>query len=309
MPVAKQNRRESNMAVETQPVTNTLPRNRTFFTRKRVMRTGRELLIHAALLPAALIFMLPFLWMLSTSLKTDQQLYAYPPIWIPNPLNWANYPNAVTYISFFLYLRNTVIIAVSATIGALISCSMVAYSLARIPWRGRNILFIATVATLMLPFQVTLIPLFIVFRNLGWVGDFRPLIIPHFFGGALYIFLLRQFFMTIPMELTEAARIDGAGEFRIYWAIVLPLAKPALATVAIFEFIARWRDYLGPLIYLNNQKLYTLSLGLQQYSSQYGREWGLLMAASVLITLPIIILFFFLQKTFVQGIALTGIKG
>jgi multiple sugar transport system permease protein len=161
----------------------------------------------------------------------------------------------------------------------------------------------------MLPFQVTLIPLFIVFKNLGWVGDFRPLIVPHFFGGAFYIFLLRQFFMTIPMELSEAARIDGAGEFRIYWSVILPLAKPALATVAIFEFIARWRDYLGPLIYLNEQKLYTLSLGLYEYSSQYGREWGLLMAASVLITLPIILLFFFLQKTFVQGITLTGIKG
>ncbi len=297
------------MAVETQTATSPVPRKRATFTRKRFRKTGRELLIHGALLPAALIFMLPFLWMLSTSLKTDEQLYAYPPVLIPNPLNWANYPNAVTYISFFLYLRNTLIIAIGATIGTLISCSMVAYSLARIPWRGRNVLFMATVATLMLPFQVTLIPLFIVFRQLGWVGDFRPLIIPSFFGGALYIFLLRQFFMSIPIELSEAARIDGAGEFRIYWAIILPLAKPALATVAIFEFIARWRDYLGPLIYLNSQELYTLSLGLQQYSSQYGREWGLLMAASVLITLPIILLFFFLQKTFVQGIALTGIKG
>jgi multiple sugar transport system permease protein len=276
---------------------------------KRTRNIIKELLTHIVLLPIAFIFMLPFLWMLSTSLKTDQQLFAYPPIWIPNPINWANYPNAVTYIDFFLYLRNTLTIAVLSTIGALISCSMVAYSLARIPWPGRNILFIATIATLMIPFQVTLIPLFLVFRNLGWVGDFRPLVVPHFFGGALYIFLLRQFFMTIPMELSEAARIDGAGEFRIYWAVILPLAKPALATVAIFEFIARWRDYLGPLIYLSDQKLYTLSLGLHQYSSQYGREWGLLMAASVLITLPIILLFFFLQKTFVQGVTLTGIKG
>jgi multiple sugar transport system permease protein len=186
---------------------------------------------------------------------------------------------------------------------------LVAYSLARIPWPGRNFLFICTIATLMIPFQVTLIPLFLVFKRVGWVGDFRPLILPHFFGDALYIFLLRQFFMTIPMELSEAARMDGAGEFRIYWAIILPLAKPGLATVAIFEFIARWRDYLGPLIYLSDQNRYTLSLGLQQYSSQYGREWGLLMAASVLITLPIIVLFFFLQKTFVQGVSLSGIKG
>lgn len=280
-----------------------------WLTKKRVRSVIRSVLIHTALLPAAFLFLMPFFWMLSTSLKTDAQLYAYPPVWIPNPLNWANYPDAVTYITFFLYLRNTLFIAVSATIGVLISSSLVAYSLARIPWPGRNLLFIFTVATLMLPFQVTLIPLFIVFKNFGWVGDFRPLIVPHFFGGALYIFLLRQFFMSIPMELSEAARIDGASELRIYWSVILPLAKPALATVAIFEFIARWRDYLGPLIYLNEQKLYTLSLGLYEYSSQYGREWGLLMAASVLITLPIILLFFFLQKTFVQGITLTGIKG
>lgn len=280
-----------------------------FSRRMRELRKLKGVLVHAVLIPAAFLFLLPFLWMLSTSLKSDELLYAYPPVWIPWPPNWLNYPDAVNYISFFLYLRNTLTIAIAATIGILISSSMVAYSLARIPWPGRNVLFIATLATLMLPFQVTLIPLFLVFRNLGWVGDLRPLIVPHFFGGALYIFLLRQFFMTIPMELSEAARIDGAGEFRIYWRIILPLSRPALATVAIFEFIARWRDYLGPLIYLNDQRLYTLSLGLQQYSSQYGREWGLLMAASVLITLPIILLFFFLQRTFVQGIALTGIKG
>jgi multiple sugar transport system permease protein len=295
--------------VETQKVPDTFRSGRHGITRKQVIKIVREIFIHLALLPMAFVFMLPFLWVLSTSLKAPQQLYSYPPIWIPNPLEWANYPKTVVYIPFFLYLRNTVIIATLSTLGALVSGSLVAYSLSRIPWPGRNILFIATIATLMIPFQVTLIPLFLVFRGLHWVGDFRPLIIPHFFGNALYIFLLRQFFMTIPMELSEAARMDGASEFRIYWAIILPLAKPALATVAIFEFIARWRDYLGPLIYLSDQNLYTLSLGLQLYSSQYGREWGLLMAASVLITLPIILLFFFLQKTFVQGVALTGIKG
>jgi len=278
-------------------------------TKKRVKSMAASVLKHAMLIPAAFVFMLPFLWMLSTSLKSNPQLYVYPPILWPIPMHWENYPTAVTYIDFFLYLRNTLIIAVTSTIGAIISCSLVAYSLARIPWPGRNILFIITVATLMLPFQVTLVPLFIVYKNLGWVGDFRPLIIPQFFGGALYIFLLRQFFMSIPMELSEAARIDGASELRIYWSVIMPLAKPALATVAIFEFIARWRDYLGPLIYLNDQNLYTLSLGIYQYRSQYGAEWALLMAASVLITLPIILLFFFLQKTFVQGIALTGIKG
>lgn len=297
------------MAVKVQEPTQRITKPRVGLSKKRLKGFVRSILIHSALIPFAFVFMLPFLWMLSTSLKSNVQLFVYPPILVPIPAAWENYPTAVVYIDFFLYLRNTLIIACSATIGAVISCSLVAYSLARIPWPGRNFLFILTVATLMLPFQVTLIPLFLVFKGLGWVGDFRPLIIPHFFGGALYIFLLRQFFMTIPMELSEAAHIDGASEFRIYWSIILPLAKPALATVAIFEFIARWRDYLGPLIYLNDQKLYTLSLGIYEYRSQYGAEWGLLMAASVLITLPIVLLFFFLQKTFVQGITLTGIKG
>jgi multiple sugar transport system permease protein len=297
------------MATETPPKTQPMAAPRIRLTKKHVKQTISSILKHAALIPAAFLFMLPFLWMLSTSLKSKPQLYVYPPILVPIPPHPENYPTAVTYIDFFLYLRNTLIIAVTATLGELLACSLVAYSLARIPWRGRNALFVVTVATLMLPFQVTLIPLFIVFKNMGWVGDFRPLIVPHFFGGALYIFLLRQFLMTIPMELSEAARIDGASELRIYASVIMPLAKPALATVAIFEFIARWRDYLGPLIYLNKQNLYTLSLGIYQYRSQYGAEWGLLMAASVLITLPIILLFFFLQKTFVQGIALTGIKG
>jgi len=300
------------MAVETgiepQTATTSLP-SKKGVRRKHVKAALREVGAHIVLLPMAFVFLIPFLWMLSTSLKTKPQLATYPPIWIPNPVEWANYPNTVVYVPFFLYLQNTLVIAILSTLGALISCSLVAYSLARIPWPGRNFLFICTIATLMIPFQVTLIPLFLVFKHLGLVGGYIPLILPHFFGDALYIFLLRQFFMSIPMELSEAARIDGASEFRIYWAIILPLAKPALATVTIFEFIARWRDYLGPLIYLSDQNYYTLSLGLQQYSSQYGREWGLLMAASVLITMPIIILFFFLQKTFVQGVTLSGIKG
>lgn len=278
-------------------------------TPHRVPEWIKTILKHVVLFPAAFLFLLPFLWMLSTSLKTDAQLFTYPPVWIPNPLAWVNYPNAVNYIPFFTYLGNTVTITVLSVIGATLSCSLVAYSLARINWPGRQLLLILTIATLMLPYQVTLIPVFLVFKRLGLVGTLAPLIVPQWFGVAYFIFLLRQFFATIPLELSEAAYVDGASELRIYWDIVLPLAKPALATVAVFQFINSWRDYLGPLIYLNNQKQYTLSLGLQQYSSQYGREWGLLMAASVLFTLPIIIIFFFTQKTFVEGISLTGIKG
>jgi multiple sugar transport system permease protein len=269
----------------------------------------RGILTHILLIPAALIFLLPFLWMLSTSLKPDAQLFAYPPIWLPSPLQWENYPESVSYVPFFTYLKNTLIISLSSMVGVVISSSLAAYSLSRIQWPGRHILFLITIATLMLPFQVTLIPVFLVFSRLGWVGDFRPLILPQFFGYAYYIFLLRQFFMTIPFELSEAAHIDGASEWRIFWSVILPLAKPALATVAVFQFIRSWTDYLNPLIYLNDQNLYTLQLGLQQYSSQYGREWGLLMAAAVLITLPPIIIFFLTQRTFVQGVTLTGIKG
>ena len=228
------------MAVESGPVQMADDHARRIMVR-RIRGIVRSFLIHASLIPAAFVFTLPFLWMLSTSLKPDVQFYAYPPVLIPSPFQWSNYPDAVTFITFFLYLRNTLTIAVLATVGVLISSSLVAYSLARIPWPGRTFLFILTVATLMLPFQVTMIPLFIVFKNLGWVNSWLPLIVPHWFGGALYIFLLRQFFMTIPMELSEAARIDGANELKIYYSILLPLSKPALATVAIFEFIARWR--------------------------------------------------------------------
>jgi multiple sugar transport system permease protein len=269
----------------------------------------RGILIHIVLIPAAFVFLLPFLWMLSTSLKPDSQLFAYPPIWIPHPFQWANYPKSVTFVPFFTYLKNTLIISLTSMVGVVISSSLAAYSLARIRWPGRHILFLLTIATLMLPYQVTLIPVFLVFKNLGWVGDFRPLILPQFFGYAYYIFLMRQFFSGIPFELSEAAYIDGANEWRIFWSVILPLAKPALATVAVFQFIRSWTDYLNPLIYLNDQNLYTLQLGLQQYSSQYGREWGLLMAAAVLITLPPIVIFFLTQRTFVQGVTLTGIKG
>ncbi len=298
------------MAVEkTQTGTARVARRQSGAGRKLRKKILREVGMHLLLIPAAVLFLIPFIWMVSTSLKSDPQLYVYPPIWIPIPPQWSNYPTAIGYIDFFLYLRNTLWIALMATLGSLVSCSLVAYSLARIPWRGRNALFIFTVATLMLPFQVTLIPLFVVWSTYGYVNTFVPLIAPHWFGSALYIFLLRQFFMTIPMELSEAARIDGASELLIYGRIILPLSKAALATVAIFEFIARWRDYLGPLIYLSSQNKYTLSLGIYEYRGEHGSEWALLMAASVLITLPIIFLFFFLQKTFVQGIALTGIKG
>jgi multiple sugar transport system permease protein len=269
----------------------------------------RPFLVQAVLIVAGLAFLVPFLWMVSTSLKDDQHIFIFPPQWIPDPVVFANYARAVRYIPYGLYLTNTLTISILATIGTVFSCALVAYSLSRLEWPGRDVLFLLTLATMMLPYAVTLIPLFIVFKTLGWINTFLPLIVPHYFGGAFSIFLLRQFFLTIPYDLSDAARIDGANEFGIFWRIILPLTRPALATVALLQFLAQYRDFLGPLIYLTDSTKYTLSIGLTQYSSQHNTEWALLMAASVIMVTPVIVLFFFTQRTFVQGITLGGIKG
>ncbi len=269
----------------------------------------RTVLTHLILLGIGVSFGLPFYWLLSTALKPDAQVFAMPPVWVPHPIVWQNFPRALRYIPFWLYLRNTVFICVSTVFGTLISCSLVAYSLAKIQWRYRKVVFSSLLVSLILPAQVTLIPTFTIFKWLGWINTFKPLILPSFLGSAFYIFLLRQFFMTIPNELSDAARIDGCSETGIYWRVILPLAKPALATVALFTFVGGWNDFMGPLLYLNDDRLYTLALGLQQFVSQHGAEWSMLMAASTVMTLPIMVLFFFAQRTFIQGVTLTGIKG
>ncbi len=279
------------------------------YHRRPVSRLVKRVITHVVLIAFSVVFIIPFLWLLSTSFKVDTQIFRYPPVWLPQPFTSSQYYLAVTTIPFFVYLRTTVLYCVGSVAGVLFSCPLVAYGLARIRWPGRNVLFLLTIGLLLLPYQVTLVPLFIIFRTLGWVGTFLPLIVPHFFGNAFFIFLMRQFMMTIPMELSDAAKIDGAGEFRIYWSVIMPLLRPALATVGLFQFQGAWNDFLGPLIYLTDQASYTISLGLQQYNTEHGTEWGQLMAASVLLTLPIIVLFFFAQRTFIQGITLTGIKG
>ncbi len=215
----------------------------------------------------------------------------------------------MNYIPFLTYLKNTFIYCGLSVLGCVISSSLVAYSLARIRWMGRGLLFAIIIATLMVPAQVTLIPLFLVFKNLGWIGSLKPLIVPYFFLQPFSIFLLRQFFLTIPIELSEAARIDGANEFQIYRMVVMPLATPVLATVGLFTFLNTWNDYLGPLIYLNDPAQYTLSLGLAQFQGEHSVLWGPLMAVSTVMIVPVLIAFFFTQRTFVQGITLTGIKG
>ena len=261
--------------------------------------------------------MLPLVWMLSTSLKSDSQIYAgggqaTPSLSIKSLLpvhpEWDNYPKAMKAVPMSTYLRNTLFICAMTVIGAVLSSAIVAYGFARLSFPGRDALFYLMISTMALPGQVTMIPVFAMFRALHWYGTFLPLIVPSFFGNAFFIFLLRQFFISLPEELAEAARIDGANEWRVFWQIILPLAKPALATCALFQFLGAWNDFFGPLIYLNNPSQYTLAYGLQQFMSSYGGKWAQLMAGACLFTIPIIIVFFLAQKTFIQGISTTGSK-
>ncbi len=258
----------------------------------------------------AAMLILPFLWILSTSLKGNESIFLIPPKWIPEHFHWENYSNVFKKMPFLIYLRNSIFVSTMTIVGTLLSSSLVAYAFACLKWPGRNALFIFVLATMMLPMQVTVIPLFVLFKNFGWLNTFKPLIVPAFFGGGAFnIFLLRQFFLTIPRELFDAARIDGCSEWRIYWNIVLPLAKPALATVAILTFMMTWNDFFGPLIYLSDKLKGTLALGLAMFVGQHQTEWGMLMAASVMMMIPMIVLFFLFQKYFIKGFMMSGIKG
>lgn len=276
----------------------------------------QRVLVHGLLLSLCIPFVLPLVWMLSTSLKPNDQIYAregtQPVIsikaLIPHPVKWSNYAAAVRTVPIGTYLRNTLFLCVSTVIGAVLSSAVVAYGFARLRFWGRDTFFLLMIATMALPAQVTMIPVFALFRMLGWYGTFLPLIVPSFCGSAFFVFLLRQFFRTIPEELAEAARIDGAGEWRIFGQLMLPLAKPALATCALFQFLGAWNDFFGPLLYINDPARYTLAYGLQQFMSSYGGEWAQLMAGACIFTIPVIILFFLAQRTFIQGIATTGGK-
>ena len=275
---------------------------------KKLTTSGR-FATYCALFIFSAVFFLPFVWLVSTSVKPDSQIMVMPPRWIPDPFQWSNYSKGLTFVPFPRFLLNTLIICTANVIGVLVSCPLVAYGLSMINWKGRDALFIIILSTMILPYQVVMVPLFTIFTHLGWIDTFLPLTVPAFLGNAFFVFLMRQFFMTIPKDLTEAAKIDGCSEFQTYRRIVLPLAKPVLATVALFTFMSSWNDFLGPLIYLFDQSKYTVSLGLAMFSSQYGSYWGMLMAVSAVVTMPIIVLFFFTQRTFIQGITLTGIKG
>lgn len=273
-------------------------------------------LTQIALVVLSVAFVLPLLWMFATSLKPITETLTSPPKWVPSKVLWSNYPDAITYnseqlgyIPFLVYARNTIIVTILTVVGAVVSNSLVAYSFSRLKWPGRDAFFAVTIATMMIPFPVLMVPTFALFRWLGWVGTFKPLWVPAFFASAFSIFLLRQFFKTIPMELSEAAKLDGCSELRIFTDIIVPLAKPALTVVAVFTFMGSWNDFLGPLIYLVDQNTFTLSLGLSAYQTQHGgTPWNLLMAATLLVILPVILVFFFAQKVFIQGIATSGLK-
>ncbi|MYH62491.1 MAG: carbohydrate ABC transporter permease [Caldilineaceae bacterium SB0675_bin_29] len=256
----------------------------------------------------AIVFALPFVWMVSTSLKADRQIFAFPPIWVPDPFIWGNFPAVFIYAPMHLYFFNTLLIALAHVFGAVFTCSLAAYGFARLRAPGRDLIFMVMVSQMMIPYIVMLVPLYLLFAELEWIDTFYPLTIPAMLGTPFYIFMLRQFFLTIPMELEEAAIIDGASRLRIWWTIILPLAKPALATVAIFSFMFAWNDFTGPLIFLNSREKFTLSLGLQAFMFERRTMWGPLMAASTMMIMPILIVFFLAQKHFIQGIALTGIK-
>lgn len=271
-----------------------------------------------ALAVLAAMWLTPLFWMLSTSLKTPQDLFGIN--WIPQPIAWYNYVDAFSYGMWGRWWSNTIIITLISVVGVVFSSAMVGYSFARLRWWGRETVFKLVLATMMLPSVVTLIPQFILFANLPafglqgsrvWVDTFLPLTVPAFAGNAFYIFLMRQFMRGIPMELSEAAKIDGASEFRIWWSIILPLSKAALAAISIFAFQGAWQDFMGPLIYLQEERLYTLQIALRQFEFAFGGSpaWNWLMAASLLVMLPVLIIFLLFQRYFIEGVTLTGMKG
>jgi multiple sugar transport system permease protein len=264
---------------------------------------------YIALLLGSVIMLAPVFWMVSTSLKERAQIFRYPPVWIPNPFVWSNYPDALNAVPFDRYVVNTVIICVANILGVLISSSIAAYAFARLRFPGRDILFIIVLSELMLPPTVTFIPRYIEFKQLDMINSWWPLILPNWFGNAFFIFLLRQFFRTIPRDLSDAAKVDGASEFRIFWQIILPLSRPALAVVIVFQFLYNWNDYLEPLIYISDPDKYTVALGLASFRDLLSTDYGLLMAGSTVMIVPVILLFFIAQRYFIRGVVLSGMKG
>ncbi len=276
----------------------------------RVVRhaLGRTLL-YLVIVAGSILFLFPFVWMLSSSLKPSTQLYKWPPVWIPNPIAWDNYPKAWNQLPFGKFYANTIYIVAMNIIGTTISSSLGAFGFSRMRFRGRDVLFLVVLSTMMLPRQVTMVPLFIIFSRLNWVDTFKPLVVPGFFGSAFNIFLLRQFFMTIPHELDDAAMIDGCTKFGTFMRIMVPLSKTALGVTAIFSFTYHWNDFMSPLIYLSSREKFTIQIGLRQFQTDISMDMGAIMAMSVVALIPQLVVFFIAQRYFVEGVVMTGIKG
>jgi len=281
-----------------------------FFRSKKFQERFLIVATMAIILLGTVVILFPIAWMLSTSLKTRTETLSMPPIWIPKELQWINYKEALTFNPFALYFKNTVVYVFWIVLGETLSCSFIAFGFSRLRSPLRNVFFMVMLATMMLPTEVTLIPTYIMFSKIGWTNSIKPLIVPGWFGSAYLIFMLRQFYMGIPKEYDEAAIIDGASYLGVWWLIILPMSKPALGAVAIMSFMYHWRNYQGPLIYLSDNKKFTLSLGLSMFRTPFGgTPWHWLMAASLVVILPCVIMFFIFQRYFIQGIVISGVKG
>jgi ABC-type glycerol-3-phosphate transport system permease component len=264
---------------------------------------------YVTLIAVALILVLPLYWMLSTALKDEMQTFALPPTWSPNPIQWQNFATVFQEVPFGRFIINTFILVALNILGELFAVTLVAYGFARVRFPGRSILFLLMLSTLMIPYQVTLVPRFILFSKLGWINTYLPLTVPAFTGSSFLIFLVRQYMMSIPYDLDEAAYIDGASRLQVFWHIILPLSRPALMLVIVFTFVGVWNDFLQPLIYLNDPNLFTVSLGLSFFQDTRSTNWNLLMAGSLLATIPPLLLFFFAQRQLIGGISIEGLKG
>ncbi len=281
---------------------------------KLTKRQGRllgDLTTYFLLLLGGLVLMVPIAWLLSTSLKDNQQIFRWPPSFLPSPARWENFPNAMTFsgLPFGRFFLNTVFITILSTIGAVLSCYLVAFAFSRLRWRGRNALFFVVVMTMIIPIEVIIVPRFIIYRSIRWLDSYLPLILPHWFSTPYCVFLLRQYMMTIPREMDEAATIDGCSHFQTLWRIIFPQSMTAAMAIVIFTVQGCWNDLLEPLIYLSSMDHYTVTLGLSFFNGQYGTQWGMLMAASILVVSPILLLFIAAQKYFIQGIVVSGVKG
>lgn len=285
-----------------------MERNSIVKTRGKWRINWGKVVLFAVMVVASLLMLLPFFWMLSTSLKRPGDVFVYPPQWIPNPIDWSNYQRIFRVLPFSRFYLNSFIVAVSVTLLQLVTCSFAGYAFARLEFPGRDYLFLGYLATLMIPGQVVIIPNFILLKTLGWIDTYQALILPNAFS-AFGTFLLRQFFLSLPTDLEDSAKIDGCSYLGIYWYVILPLSKPALTSLTIFTFMGQWNNFIWPLIVINSVEMNTLTVGLRTLQGQYNTAWTLLMAGSVLALLPILVLFFLGQKNFIQGVTLSGMGG